>query len=170
VQPIRCVAVTGAARGIALAGTCSSSTEVAKVEEYVEWWRNIVNSTQTEVESGPNDVALAAIDVLNGCVYGPDGLARARELQPEVVFCDIGLPGMDGYEVARALRADDSLRGTLLVALSGYAMPEDLMRAKEAGFGRHLAKPAGPNQIEELLGLAPGIDPLDRDENAEAAG
>jgi CheY-like chemotaxis protein len=63
---------------------------------------------------------------------GPSGLAAARKLRPEVLLCDIGLPGMDGYEVARAFRADEALRGTLLVALTGYALPEDLQRAQEA--------------------------------------
>ena len=82
---------------------------------------------------------------------GPGGLARAREFKPEVVLCDIGLPGMDGFEVARALRADDALKGVFLVALSGYAFPEDLQRAQEAGFDRHLAKPPSIEKIEEAL-------------------
>jgi two-component system, chemotaxis family, CheB/CheR fusion protein len=82
---------------------------------------------------------------------GPEGLARAREFKPEVVLCDIGLPGMDGFEVARAFRADEALKGTYLVALSGYALPEDLQRAQEAGFDRHLAKPPSPEKIEEAL-------------------
>jgi len=55
---------------------------------------------------------------------GPAGIAKARKYKPEVVFCDIGLPGMDGFDVARAFRADDALRGTYLVALSGYAQPK----------------------------------------------
>ena len=83
---------------------------------------------------------------------GPEGLAKAREFEPEVVLCDIGLPGMDGYEVARAFRADDALKRVFLVALSGYALPEDLQRAQEAGFERHLAKPPSIETLEELLG------------------
>jgi CheY-like chemotaxis protein len=67
------------------------------------------------------------------------------------VLCDIGLPGMDGYQVARAFRADEALKGTYLVALSGYALPEDLQRAQEAGFDRHLAKPPSIQKIEEAL-------------------
>jgi len=82
---------------------------------------------------------------------GPEGLARAREFKPEVVLCDIGLPSMDGYEVARAFRADDATKGVFLVALSGYALPEDLQRAQEAGFDRHLAKPPSIEKIEEAL-------------------
>jgi len=86
---------------------------------------------------------------------GHDGLVSARELRPQVVFCDIGLPGIDGYEVARTLRADDSLRGLYLVALSGYALPEDLKRAEDAGFDMHLAKPPSLEKIEELLDNLP---------------
>ncbi len=86
---------------------------------------------------------------------GPDGIERARQIQPNVVLCDIGLPGMDGYQVARALRADDSFRGLFLVALSGYALPQDLQQALEAGFDHHLAKPPSLEQIEELLQSLP---------------
>jgi CheY-like chemotaxis protein len=86
---------------------------------------------------------------------GPSALRAARAFQPDVVLCDIGLPGMSGYDVARALRADDALRHALLVALSGYAQPEDARRAAEAGFDRHVAKPAGAEEIERLLAKGP---------------
>ena len=87
---------------------------------------------------------------------GPQGIAKAREFLPDVVLCDIGLPGMDGFAVARALKADESLRGAFLVALSGYALPEDLQRAEEAGFETHLAKPSSIEQLEKILAeLAP---------------
>ena len=86
---------------------------------------------------------------------GPEGLARAHDFDPEIVLCDIGLPGMDGYEVARTFRADEALKGVFLVALTGYALPEDLQRAANAGFERHLAKPPSPDQLEELLAMAP---------------
>jgi len=85
---------------------------------------------------------------------GAAGVARARELRPDVVLCDLGLPGLDGYEVARRLRSDATLRATLLVALSGYAQPEDRTRAAEAGFDRHLAKPPDFAQLAEVLQAA----------------
>jgi len=82
---------------------------------------------------------------------GPQGIAKAREFLPEVVLCDIGLPGMDGYEVARAFQTEDALKGAFLVALSGYALPEDLERAQAAGFKRHLAKPPRLERLMEIL-------------------
>jgi CheY-like chemotaxis protein len=86
---------------------------------------------------------------------GRQGIAKAKEFRPDVVFCDIGLPMMDGYEVARAFRADDALKDAFLVALSGYAMPEDVARAQAAGFSRHLAKPPSLEKLEEILAEAP---------------
>ena len=88
---------------------------------------------------------------------GPQGLAMARQHLPEVVLCDIGLPGMDGYAVARAFRADADLQGVYLVALSGYAQPEDLERSAEAGFDRHLAKPPAWGVLERTLEQAPYV-------------
>jgi two-component system CheB/CheR fusion protein len=95
------------------------------------------------LELGGHEVAVAH--------QGPEGLAKAAELRPDVILCDIGLPGMDGYEVARRLRADPALAGVLLVALSGYALPEDLQRAAAAGFDRHIAKPPSLEQLDELV-------------------
>ena len=72
---------------------------------------------------------------------GPDGVRAADEWRPDVVLCDIGLPDVDGYEVARQIRSDPSLGTTRLIALSGYAQPEDRRRARDAGFDAHMAKP-----------------------------
>ncbi len=72
---------------------------------------------------------------------GPAGIAAAHDFHPEFVLCDIGLPGMSGHAVARALRADAALKTAYLVALTGYALPDDIQRATESGFHRHLAKP-----------------------------
>jgi two-component system CheB/CheR fusion protein len=82
---------------------------------------------------------------------GARGLELAAEFDPDVVICDIGLPGMDGYQVARAFRAQPALRDVFLVALSGYAQPEDLQRARDAGFDRHLAKPTSVESLERVL-------------------
>jgi PAS domain S-box-containing protein len=91
---------------------------------------------------------------------GPSGLGLARSFVPEIVLCDIGLPGMDGFEVARAFRRDQALARIPLVALSGYALPEDLQKAAEAGFERHVAKPPSIEMLDEVLsGMAQGRPP-----------
>ncbi len=82
---------------------------------------------------------------------GRTGLRLAREERPEIVLCDLGLPDMDGFEVARTLRADPVLQGVRLVALTGYAQPEDRERAFGAGFDAHLAKPPPLDALEALL-------------------
>lgn len=84
----------------------------------------------------------------------PDGagaLDAAREFRPDVVLLDIGLPDMDGYEVARCLRAEyaQTLR---LVALTGYGQEEDRRRAREAGFDQHLLKPVKVEELERVVG------------------
>jgi two-component system, chemotaxis family, CheB/CheR fusion protein len=85
---------------------------------------------------------------------GRSGLEAARAFRPEVILCDIGLPEMDGYAVARALRADPSFAATALVALTGYGLASDHRRAIEAGFDLHLTKPAPVEDIEEALRTA----------------
>ena len=82
-----------------------------------------------------------------------DGLERlelARRMQPEVVLCDIGLPGMDGFAVGRALRADPDTSSTKLIALSGYAQPEDVKESQAAGFDDHWGKPVDPQKLADL--------------------
>jgi two-component system CheB/CheR fusion protein len=86
---------------------------------------------------------------------GPEGLRGAGAFHPDVVLCDIGLPGMTGYEVARALRADERLRGTVLVALTGYSLPEDERRASAAGFAHHVRKPPDLDELVRLLDATP---------------
>jgi two-component system CheB/CheR fusion protein len=83
---------------------------------------------------------------------GGSGLATARARGFDVVLCDIGLPDLDGYQVARRFRADPALAGVRLVALTGYALPQDRARAIEAGFDGHLAKPASFEDLERLVG------------------
>jgi len=83
---------------------------------------------------------------------GAAALAAAQGFHPELVFLDIGMPGMDGYEVARRLRQQPENEKTLLVALTGWGQKEDRQRSKEAGFDHHLTKPAGAQMLQELLG------------------
>ncbi|HEY9422165.1 MAG TPA: PAS domain S-box protein [Thermoanaerobaculia bacterium] len=82
---------------------------------------------------------------------GPAALAAAAELQPEIVFLDLGLPGMSGFEVAPALRSMPGLRGVMIVAVTGYGQEEDRRRTREAGFDRHLVKPVDPELLRKLI-------------------
>ncbi len=84
----------------------------------------------------------------------PDGLTAmelAHAFIPDVVLCEIALPGMDGFHVAAAMRADPVLTGTRLIALSTDARPEDVRRTHEAGFSAHLLKPANPDELIRIL-------------------
>jgi CheY-like chemotaxis protein len=79
------------------------------------------------------------------------GLAAAERFKPEVVLCDIGLPGLDGYQVAERLRASAESRDLLLVALTGYGQEEDKRRALQAGFDTYCVKPLKIELFEKLL-------------------
>ncbi|MDR7333808.1 ATP-binding protein [Roseateles asaccharophilus] len=83
---------------------------------------------------------------------GEGGVQRATALQPDLVLVDVGLPDIDGHEVARRLRAQPATQALRLVALTGYGTPEDRQRALAAGFDDHLAKPIGLPELERLLG------------------
>jgi PAS domain S-box-containing protein len=88
---------------------------------------------------------------------GLSGLKAARSYRPQVVFLDIGLPGLDGYELARRLRAEVG-GGMKLIAVTGYGQEEDRRRALEAGFDAHLVKPADLGDVQRLLGVTqPGL-------------
>jgi two-component system CheB/CheR fusion protein len=82
---------------------------------------------------------------------GPAALEAARAYRPEAVLLDIGMPGMDGYEVARRLRQEAGLGGALVVALTGYGQEEDRRRSREATIDHHLVKPVDPEALEALL-------------------
>jgi CheY-like chemotaxis protein len=83
------------------------------------------------------------------CHDGPASLMIVDEFRPEMVFLDIGLPGLDGYEVAWRLRARPER--IALIALTGYGQEEDVRRSRQAGFDRHLVKPADPASLAALF-------------------
>jgi|GEM_PF-905382 len=82
---------------------------------------------------------------------GPSALAVAAEFQPEAVLLDIGLPGMDGYEVAKQMRGLPGLQKALMIAVTGYGQADDRARSKAAGFDHHLVKPVDPEILSALL-------------------
>jgi two-component system CheB/CheR fusion protein len=86
---------------------------------------------------------------------GSDALETSQSFRPQVVLLDIGLPGLDGWEVARQLRQQEGVSPVLLVAMTGYARDEDRRRACEAGFDLHLAKPVDPARLKALLASGP---------------
>jgi CheY-like chemotaxis protein len=82
---------------------------------------------------------------------GPAGVEAAKRWQPDVVLCDIGLPGLDGYEVARELRRHPSTARARMIAVTGYGGDQERARSRAAGFDAHLTKPADPTALHELL-------------------
>jgi signal transduction histidine kinase len=83
---------------------------------------------------------------------GPAALVAAAEFAPDTVLLDIGLPGMDGYEIARRLRAQPTFAGTRLIALTGWGQDADRDRSRAAGFDLHLVKPVDPSELRRVLG------------------
>jgi signal transduction histidine kinase len=88
---------------------------------------------------------------VHAAVDGPSGLEMAEAVQPDVVLIDIGLPGLDGYDVARRIRARPWGKTKLLVALTGYGQAEDRRRALEAGCDLHVTKPVFPERLAEII-------------------
>jgi two-component system CheB/CheR fusion protein len=88
---------------------------------------------------------------------GPAALIAARTFQPDVVLLDIGLPGMNGYEVARQLRREAHSPRPLIAAVTGYGKEEDRRHSREAGFDHHMVKPIDPNALEAFLAAAESL-------------
>jgi two-component system, sensor histidine kinase len=97
-----------------------------------------------------------AVEALND---GPSALLAVEWFAPEIVLLDIGLPGMDGYEVARRLRTSPSGRGLLLCAVTGWGQPADKERANAAGFDLHVTKPLSLQMLRGVLREAVRRDP-----------
>jgi len=85
-----------------------------------------------------------------------EALQAARQCHPAVVLLDLGMPQMDGWELARRLRNEPALKETLLVAISGFGQAEDLRRSREAGCDHHLTKPVEPEKIRQILASPEG--------------
>jgi CheY-like chemotaxis protein/anti-sigma regulatory factor (Ser/Thr protein kinase) len=102
---------------------------------------------------------------------GPDALQAAKDFKPELIFLDIGLPGMTGYEVARNLRALETIPKPRLIAITGWGDAHHVSLAQEAGFDQHLTKPVDPLEIERILQtLEEPIRPYDAHDEFPASG
>ena len=82
---------------------------------------------------------------------GPEALNLALKHLPEIALADIGMPGMDGFELARRMRACPELKDTVLVAVTGYGQPEDVKECRAAGFAGHLLKPIDLEMLRPVL-------------------
>ena len=90
---------------------------------------------------------------------GPAALQQAIDFRPELVLLDIGMPGMDGYEVCRRLREDVGMENATVVALTGWGQDEDRRRSHDAGFDHHIVKPVEPSALQRLLEELPDDAP-----------
>ena len=109
------------------------------------------------VDDNPDDLFLIRRDLL-ALGHRVVGVSTAREAldhlgrgRPDVLMTDVGLPGMDGFSVARAVRSDPRLSDTRMIAVTGYGSEEDRRRSREAGFDEHLTKPVDPLRLLQLL-------------------
>jgi CheY-like chemotaxis protein len=82
---------------------------------------------------------------------GPNGLAAALDFRPDVMLLDIGLPELDGFEVAKRIRQQPALHNIVLIAMTGYGREKERQRSQEAGFDHHLVKPADFGTLEQIL-------------------
>jgi CheY-like chemotaxis protein len=105
--------------------------------------RDSADSLRLLLEFSGHEVAVA--------YSGHDGLQAAERYQPDVVLCDIGLPGLDGYWVARQLRDNPTTAKARLIAVTAYGQDEDRRRSHEAGFEQHLVKPVDPDALQRVL-------------------
>lgn len=114
----------------------------------------VVDDNVDAAESLAELLKLAGHDVRTAHT-GPLAVEAAEAYTPDVVLLDIGLPGLNGYEVARRLRANAALKGVRLVAVTGYGRDTDLQLAQEAGFDAHMVKPVQLAKVLALLSEEP---------------
>jgi signal transduction histidine kinase len=110
--------------------------------------RDALDSLATLLQCDGHEVHTAA--------DGAEALALAAVCRPDVMLLDIGMPKLDGYEVARRVRAEPWGKGTVLIALTGWGQDEDRRRSREVGFDNHLVKPLDPDKLSAMLAKLPG--------------
>ena len=128
----------------------------------------VVDDNQDAAEAAAVFLALAGHEA-KAVMTVAEALASAAVYAPDVIFLDIGLPGMDGFELARRLRELPQTRDSLYVALTGYGQPSDRLSARQAGFDHHLTKPADPDEVLSLIAAWRAQRGAARDREAPAA-
>jgi two-component system CheB/CheR fusion protein len=121
------------------AGTQDAAHRVLVVDDYVDSAESMAVLLQAE----GHEVRIAH--------EGLTAIKMAPDFKPSLVFLDIGLPGMNGFEVARSLRSMPETKDCVLVAMTGYGQAEDHQRSLENGFDRHFVKPVDPLALQELF-------------------
>lgn len=114
----------------------------------------IIEDNEDTAESARLLLSMEGYEV-KAAYNGSDGLVLAMQFQPQVILCDIGLPGMDGYQVVRHIRQDSTLSSAYIIALTGYGRDEDQLQAQEAGFDLHMTKPIDYNLLRRALAHIP---------------
>jgi len=120
-------------------------------DSWRSWRILVVDDNQDAADTMAELLALNGQQVRTA-YRGAEALALVPTFRPEIVFLDLGLPGMDGYEVARRLRAQPEHARMTLIALTGYGRESDFARSKEAGIDYHLVKPVDLTDLQPFLG------------------
>jgi len=125
---------------------------------------SVVKSLKVLVVDDNVDAARSLAVLLEMCGHqvklaydGPTATKAALAYQPDVMLLDIGLPGLDGYQVAQWVRQQASLKDVLLIAVTGYGQDSDRQRSKDVGFDHHLVKPVDFDEVERLLASDPKL-------------
>ena len=129
----------------------SLMAETAKAGAVLKALRILVIEDNPDLNAILCDVLQSANHQVEQAINGPAGILIAKSFKPDVIICDIGLPGMSGYDVAKAIRSHHATMDTYLIAFSGYAHAADIERAKAAGFDKHLAKPVDYGRLFKIL-------------------
>lgn len=116
--------------------------------------RVLVIEDDVEQAEALKEALLAKGRVIEVANSGIEGIQKARIFHPDIVICDIGLPDIQGHEVARRMRADPELRSSRLVALTVEALPEDKEQSKAAGFDEHVSKPPSFDVLDQEIAKA----------------
>jgi CheY-like chemotaxis protein len=127
----------------------------------------VVDDDVDTVESTSLLFRMQGHDAKTAC-NGPEAIECAKAFRPHLILLDIGMPKMNGYEVARELRRSASAEQSMIVAITGYAYPADKRRCAEAGFDLHVAKPVDFDVLEQLIWLSRDPDRLREDSRQPA--